>query len=237
MCPASSAAGTLANHILARLPAEEIHVLEPHLKHVEFERGAILCDRNAEGHLLFLNRGMICLMTSSDKGEMIEAGVLGAEGVCGGQLLLHAPQAPYRAVVQLPGSGVQIAWDILEQLLPRLPCLAKRIRRHLHLLLTQFAQSVLCSRFHPASQRLARWLLTSRDLCGRDTLAMTQEVLSHTVGVPRTWVNHVAGELQAQGLISYRSGVITIRAAGELERFACECYRVTRDARNAYLQL
>jgi len=232
-----SLAGPVSNHILLKLPEEELALLQPRLQCVTFERGSVRCQRGAPTELLFVNRGMVCLLSSSEKGDMIEAGVVGAEGVCGGEVLLHGTQLNCRAVVQLSGDGETIAWQTLEPLLPGLPCLHERILRHLHLLLTQFSQSVVCSRFHAASQRLARWLLTSRDESGSDTLRMTQEMLAQMVGVPRTWVNHVAGELQEHDLINYRSGVITIRSAEKLERYACECYRLTRDERESYLQV
>lgn len=232
----SSLAGAVSNHILLKLPEQEIQILQPHLRPVTLERYRVLCDWGTPNDLVFVNRGMICLISSSEKGEMIEAGVVGAEGAYGGEILLHGNHISYRAVVQLSVDGLTIAWSTLDHLLPRLPSLQERILRYLHLLMTQFAQSVVCSRFHPASARLARWLLTSYDRSGGENVRLTQEMLSRMLGVPRTWVNHVAGELQERGLISYRSGVITIRSVEELERYACECYRVTREELQSYLE-
>lgn len=218
------------NYLLRTIPPDELRTLEPHLKPEHLERGAVLFEPGAPiERLVFVHRGIVSLLSYSGrgKGESIEVAVVGAEGVVADEAVLYASRLTHRAMVQLPGEGSAIGLALLQQMLPSLPCLHERILRHLHLLMTQLSQSVVCSRFHPTSQRLARWLLTCRDRSGTDTLSLTQELLSHMLGVPRTWVTRIAGEFQEQGLIGYRSGVITIHAAEALERCACECYRVT----------
>jgi hypothetical protein len=57
---------------------------------------------------------------------------------------------------------------------------------------------------------------------------MTQEFLSHMLGVRREGVTHAAGALQELGLISYVRGHIKTSDQAGLEKHVCECYAVVR---------
>jgi Mn-dependent DtxR family transcriptional regulator len=57
---------------------------------------------------------------------------------------------------------------------------------------------------------------------------MTQELIANMLGVRREGVTEAAGQLQKDGLISYRRGHITVLDRDRLERRACECYAVVK---------
>jgi len=61
-----------------------------------------------------------------------------------------------------------------------------------------------------------------------DTFILTQEFLSHMLGVRRNTVSIEAHAVQGAGLIRYRRGHITILNRDGLEDCACECYSVIR---------
>ena len=65
-------------------------------------------------------------------------------------------------------------------------------------------------------------------MIGRDTFSLTQEFLSHTLGVRRNTVSVEAHAVQEAGLIRYTRGHITILNRDGLEDCACECYSVIR---------
>src|SRR5919112_364566 len=98
--------------------------------------------------------------------------------------------------------------------------------RHALGLLTQITQSAACHRFHTVEQRLAHWLLITRDRAGSDTFQLTQEFLSNMLGVPRKSVTALAVGMRKAGLISYERGRITLLDARRLEASSCECYRI-----------
>jgi Mn-dependent DtxR family transcriptional regulator len=75
---------------------------------------------------------------------------------------------------------------------------------------------------------MARWLLTTQDRVGEDQFLLTQEFLSQMLGVHRPTVSDTARRIQANGMIRYSRGVITITDRGQLERKACECYRIVK---------
>jgi CRP-like cAMP-binding protein len=76
--------------------------------------------------------------------------------------------------------------------------------------------------------RLARWLLLSLDRLPGNELKMTQELISHMLGVRREGVTEAAGKLQKKGAIRYSRGKITVLDRPLLERLSCECYAVVR---------
>ena len=90
------------------------------------------------------------------------------------------------------------------------------------------AQTAVCNRHHAIDQQLCRWLLLSLDrLQGKD-LMMTQELIANMLGVRREGVTEAAGKLQADGLIQYSRGHITVLDRAKLEKRVCECYGVVR---------
>jgi CRP-like cAMP-binding protein len=186
--------------------------------------------------VVFIETGIISLLSTTTRGEVIEAALIGREGVVGATCLLHHPAMPYRATVEMDVDALVVPVEILERLLPRLPTLYEGMLRSLHLLLMQVSQTAVCNRFHASSQRLARWLLACRDRAGTDTLNLTHEVLAHMVGVPRTWVTRIAGQLQREGLVHYRRGVIAIADPVGLARRSCDCYEILRRDLEQYLK-
>jgi PAS domain-containing protein len=83
-------------------------------------------------------------------------------------------------------------------------------------------------RIDHADSHLCRWLLQAEDVMGSDEIMLTQEFLSHMLGVRRTSVSLCAHSLQKSGLIRYSRGKITIVDHKGLEECACECYAAIR---------
>jgi Mn-dependent DtxR family transcriptional regulator len=91
------------------------------------------------------------------------------------------------------------------------------------------AQTAVCNRHHAVEQQLCRWLLLSLDrLSSSNDLTMTQELIANMLGVRREGVTEAAGKLQAEGLIHYSRGKITVLDRTKLEARVCECYAVVK---------
>jgi Mn-dependent DtxR family transcriptional regulator len=71
-------------------------------------------------------------------------------------------------------------------------------------------------------------LLLSLDRLGSNELSMTQELIANMLGVRREGVTEAAGKLQADGLIRYGRGRITVLDRPGLEARSCECYQVVK---------
>jgi CRP-like cAMP-binding protein len=94
--------------------------------------------------------------------------------------------------------------------------------------MAQMAQSAGCLRYHQIDQRLARWLLMSQDRAESATFRMTHEFLAYMLGVRRVGITTAAGELQRNGLIEYRRGLMTVLDRRGLEAASCGCYAADR---------
>jgi CRP-like cAMP-binding protein len=136
---------------------------------------------------------------------------------------------PYQIAMQIPANAVRVRSAKLREEFKRGGCLQDLLLRCMHALFVQVAQSATCSSFHTVEERLCRWLLIARDHVQTDTLHLTQEFLSHMLGVTRTSVTTVAVSLQKSGLIGYSRGKITILDRRGLEAASCGCYRVVRE--------
>jgi Mn-dependent DtxR family transcriptional regulator len=86
----------------------------------------------------------------------------------------------------------------------------------------------VCNRHHSVDQQLCRWLLLSLDRLPANQLKMTQELIANMLGVRREGVTEAAGKLQADGLIEYTRGKITVLDRQRLEHRVCECYAVVK---------
>jgi CRP-like cAMP-binding protein len=165
----------------------------------------------------------ISLLLAVD-GEPVEAGLIGDEGMLGIPLVLGTRVSAFRAVVQ--GSGR--AWCIdaahFTAHLERHPALHQRLNRYVYVRMLQLAQGAACRSFHLVEQRLARWLLMSRDRAHSDQLTLTHEVLGQLLGARRAGVTIAAHALQDRHLIRYARGRIRVLDARGLESAACSCY-------------
>ena len=99
-----------------------------------------------------------------------------------------------------------------------------------HLLMIQIAQTAACNRFHVTTQRMARWLLMTRDRVNANEFRITQEFLAVMLGVRRVGVSMAMGTLRERKLISYRRGTITVLDHVGLVAAACGCYKTVKDS-------
>ena len=103
------------------------------------------------------------------------------------------------------------------------------MQRYTQVLMHQVAQSVACNARHVIQQRCARWLLMTAHRVDSDSFAITQDFLAQMLAVRRAGVTAAAQSLQAEGIIDYHRGQITIKDRRKLELASCECYRKVRD--------
>ena len=101
----------------------------------------------------------------------------------------------------------------------------KVINQHLYALMRQILYGAACNRVHSMEERCARWLLMTHDRAAGDTFPLTQEFLSHMLGVRRATVNVATGILKKAGFIRYVRGKMTVVDRAGLESGACDCYQ------------
>jgi len=175
---------------------------------------------------------MISLLTVMKTGEQIETGIVGREGVVGASLRSFGPLSFGQSTVQIPGAAWQLKSDIFLRLFRESPPFRSATNAFQSVIFMQAQQSAACHALHTVEARLCRRLLQSRDVVGSDAIPLTQEFLSHMLGVQRTAVSLSAMALQKRGLIEYSRGNIKILNCDELRKAACECYEVIREQVN-----
>jgi CRP-like cAMP-binding protein len=166
------------------------------------------------------------LVAVTDGQAQLEVATVGYEGMVGLPVFLGATSSPQSAFCQVPGDTVGMSVADFRRSLNHDGVLHALLNRFTEATMVQISQNVVCNRSHPMLARMARWLLTTQDRVGRDEFSLTQEFLAQMLGVHRPTVSETAQKLQARGMIRYSRGIITIVDRQELERAACECYRV-----------
>ncbi|MBA3714921.1 MAG: winged helix-turn-helix domain-containing protein, partial [Pyrinomonadaceae bacterium] len=106
--------------------------------------------------------------------------------------------------------------------------LQNMLLRYVNSLIAQVSQTAACNRLHTVEERLARWLLMTRDRTHGDELPLTHEFIAQMLGTRRAGVTGAAIALQTEGFIRYSRGNITIIDRAGLEGFACECYKIVK---------
>jgi CRP-like cAMP-binding protein len=218
-----------SNHMLAALTATDRNALLPHLKVVELPQELVLFDAGDPiKAVYFPHMGIVSLVVDLTSGDMIEAAMIGQDGVVGGSAALDGDLSLNKAVVQLTGRASVVDVDHVRALAENSVVFRTALMRHEQFVLAQAQQSAACNASHPVEARISRWLLRCRDLAASDDIALTQEFLAEMMGVRRTSVSLVANTLQQAGLIKYRRGHIRVLDVEGLQDAACECYETVK---------
>jgi CRP-like cAMP-binding protein len=228
--PPSIADAFSGNRLLATFPAELRELLESRMEMVELDIGKMVLRRGVDvAYSLFpFATTMVSMVVDLDDGRTVEVASIGREGAVGGIISCGNIPAFTRAEVMVAGPAARVSMAALEDAKAKSAHLRNLFCRYSDYLLAQIMQTVACNSFHSIEARAARWLLPAHDRAG-NRLELTQESLAGLLGVQRTTVNAVARELQDEGLITTRRGIIEVHDREGLERRSCECYdRVER---------
>lgn len=218
------------NYLLASLPAADFELLRPHLKTEELVGETVLFEAGDRvDRVYFPHTAIVSLVVNLSTGEMIEAAMVGRDGIVNGLAALGQPISLCRAVVQMGGASSVLDLDKLRRIVDRSGAIRTALVRHEQFLRSEVQQSAACNAAHSVEARLSRWLLRAHDLNGSHTLLFTQEFIAEMLGVRRTSVSLVANTLQQAGLIKYRRGQIQITNLEGLHEASCECHKTVQD--------
>src|SRR5204863_3214527 len=134
-------------------------------------------------NVYFPGDSMVSLLTLVENHLALEVGLVGPEGVLGAPLALGVERSPVRALVQGGGAAMRMSAPAFRRALLRIPALQEGLLLYVHALMLQVSQTAACNRFHVVERRLARWLLMTRDRVRSSEFRLTQDFLSHMLGV------------------------------------------------------
>ena len=217
------------NCLLACLPEAEQERVSPHLELVEMKLGQVVYESGVTlEHAYFPIDCIVSLLYVMSDGDSSETAMVGNEGMVGVSLFMGGDATTGRAVVQSDGHAFRLKASILKQEFKRSEAVQHLLLRYTQALLTQITQTAACNKHHSVPQQLCRWLLLGLDRLPYNKLMMTQGLIANMLGVRREGVRDAAGTLQADGLINYDHGMITVLDRPRLEQAACECYFVVK---------
>ena len=218
-----------SNLLLASLTQSDNDLLQPKLKKIHLDQKHVLFGTGDAIHAVYFPlTAIVSLVVELSTGEMVEAAMVGRDGVIGGATALDGRISLSRAIVQLSGDAMAIDVASIKAAALQSETLLSILIRHEQTVYAQAQQSAACMAMHHVEARLCRWMLRARDLSGTDTLMFTQEFLAEMLGVRRTSVSLVAHTLQEAGMIKYSRGRIEILNIEGMRETACECYETVK---------
>jgi CRP-like cAMP-binding protein len=216
----------VGNAILAGLAGDDLRLLEP-IEPVRLPaRWALFNAGDALKHVFFPSSGVVSFVEPDKRGAMVEIAQVGAEGMIGLTGLFGAEHARHRALVQLAGEAYRVPLSSARRAFAESRLFQKLALTYGEVLIRQLSQSVVCKLNHSVEQQLCQRLLLYAARQEGAPLEMTHEQIAEALGSRRQGVTEAARRLQAQQVIRYSRGRITVLDRAALERYACECYRV-----------
>jgi CRP-like cAMP-binding protein len=213
------------NLFLARLQAEDYDALIRHSKIVRLKyRQRLIRQDEPVTAVYFPLTCMLSLIVTANEQPQMEMATIGKEGIVGGEETLQMKGSIGLNLVQIPGTAVRTDAEAFRRISIQRPLIQKLVHEHMYALMRQILYGASCNRLHSMEERCARWLLMTHDRAGEDTFPLTQEFLSHMLGVRRASVNVATGMLKKAGFIRYVRGKLTVIDRPGLESASCNCY-------------
>jgi CRP-like cAMP-binding protein len=220
---------TTRNRLLLGLPEAELERLSLRLERIRLPiHTTVLMPGQDIESVLFLESGTVSMIVMLEDGAQIEVGLVGREGAVGLPVILGATTSPLEGVVQVESEVLRLPASNLQAALADAPSLFGLLLRYFDAFHTQVSLTAACNGRHQIEQRLARWILMTHDRVDGDSFQMTQEFLSHMIGVRRPGVTLAVGVLQRAGLVRHGRGMMEVLDRPGLEAVSCECYELAR---------
>jgi CRP-like cAMP-binding protein len=176
-----------------------------------------------------LGAALAAFCLQAEGGEALDVALVGREGAIGGIVSDGQVPAYTTAVVRAPGRFVRIKTAALEAAKLHSIALRHWFARYSDCLLAQVFQTAACNATHTIRQRTARLLLGAMARTGQADVAITQDQLADMLGVGRSFVTRVIGEMRQHGVVETRRGAIVICEEARLRRISCGCTTAIED--------
>lgn len=225
----STAIPAIDNQLINRLPASDQRQLVAACEPVQWRLSEVVCEPGSPvQHAYFPVSGFLSLVAEVASGPRLEVGMVGREGMLGAELSVGVQHWPFHVLVQGAGEALRISAAALTLEMARSTALQRALHRYTGVTMSQLATSTVCLRLHPASARLARWMLMSQDRAQAQRFAVTSAFLAYMLGEPRHAVANAVSDLQQRRLIERQGDTVAVIDRAGLESAACSCYQAER---------
>lgn len=219
-----------ANNLLARLRPEDFALIAPSLEPRTAIANHVLYDPGDDvGTVYFpLGHTLVSFMVCTEGGDVVETVSVGREGAVGGIVSEGRLPAFTRMMVQTGGELVTLPVPVLNAAKQRSSSVNSVFARYADCLLAQIFQSTACNAVHSIEQRTAKWIVAASERMRSERLPITQERLAAMLGVGRSYISRLIGELKRAGLLDVRRGALVLRDVDGLRRRACSCNEIVK---------
>src|SRR5258705_2784503 len=181
-----------SNHMLAALTAPDRNALLPHLKVVELPQELVLFDAGDPIKAFYCpHMGIVSLVVDLTSGDMIEAAMIGQDGVVGGFAALDGDLSLNKAVVQLTGRASVVDVDRVRALAESSVVFRTALMRHEQFVMAQAQQSAACNRSeeHTSELQSLRHLVCRLLLEKKKTHSLLSftDILIRELSVQKIW--------------------------------------------------
>ena len=213
------------NLILSRLSKTDFGLLAPHLEAVDLPVRKVLERRQRPIRAIYFpESGFASVVANGADKRPIEVGLIGREGMTGLAVVLGHDRPDQETYIQAAGHGQCLKADALRAAIVQSVSLHGVLLRYVHAFLNQTTRTALANGRSKIEERLARWLLMADDRLDGGGLPLTHEFLSMMLGVRRPGVTLGVQELERDGLIARKRGLIVILDREAFERLSNGAY-------------
>jgi CRP-like cAMP-binding protein len=218
--------------LLAALPDVVYRRLLPRLEARALRPGEPLLPANESVEFAYFpTTSIVALLYDVDSaGLRANAWPVGREGMLGIAQVLGVPNSVTRAEVLIGGTAFRLPAASLLAEFQRASALKNLLLRYAFALITQASQLGVCSHYHTVEQQHVRFLLRAFDGVSSERIDLTHRRIAELLGVRRVSITRAAGKLQADDLIEYVRGRVTLINRKKLEERSCVCTAIIRRA-------
>jgi CRP-like cAMP-binding protein len=167
--------------------------------------------------------GMVSTMRPLENDGMVEVDATGIEGFLGLEVVLGLRTTADTWLVQSPGRFARVDAHVFSELLERDAPFREAAGRYAATVIAVRGQWIACNARHTIEQRLAKWLLVTRDRVG-DEIQITQDTVAMMLGVRRASVVTALGRFVEEGIVGHGYARVRVLDDARLRSLACGCY-------------
>ncbi len=218
------------NLVLASLPADARRRLLAGAELRDLPQGSVLSrEGDLISHVLFPLSAVLVGTRSTARGQVIGHGMRGRETLVYGLTAIRTDLRTSRWIVEIPGRIIAVPLADFRAVLDTSMALVQAVLTCASALLQDAEATVVCSRHHALTGRVAFVLLLLDAYTAGGGISLTHERIAAVVGTSRQATSADLGQLQKAGLIRQDRGAVALREREALAARACVCQeRVTR---------
>lgn len=213
------------NLLLSHLKPDDLDLLRPHFKRLHARENHMLYRPGDNVGTVYFPLGptLVSFVIDLEDGRGVETMLVGREGAVGGIVSAGHLPAYSRIMVQFEGDFLTLPVEVLNAAKEQSAGLHNFFSRYADCLLAQIFQSTACNAVHSIEQRVCKWIIAAIDRTGGDVVPMTQERLAAMLGVGRSYVTRLIGDLKRRGFITVSRGEMRLIDIEGMKSVSCKC--------------